>query len=256
MNGFGVLLQKEWREAVRSAKLIWLPAVFLLLGLIQALTAKYLPDIIASAGNLPEGTVLQIPIPKPGEVLAETLGQFGTIGLLAVCLAFMGTISAERRSGTAAWILVKPVSQMAYVTAKWVMQSLIIGFSFILGYGAAWYYTVLLIGAPDTSAALSSGLLYGAWLIFIGTVTLGASSLFSSPAAAAFIGLGSAAILQLLRGLFDHALSWLPSGLNTAAVSALSTGESMSWAGSALAAFGGIALILLLAVSGLNKHRP
>ena len=125
MNGFSILLHKEWREAIRTAKIIWLPAVFLLLGLVQPIMAKFMPDIIASAGNLPEGTILQIPIPKPGEVLGQTLSQFGTIGLLAICLASMGMISGERRNGTAAWILVKPVSPLAYVASKWVVQCFI-----------------------------------------------------------------------------------------------------------------------------------
>lgn len=250
MNGFGILLHKEWREAVRSAKLIWLPAVFLLLGIIQPLTAKFMPDILASAGNLPEGTVIQIPVPTPGEVMAQTISQFGTMGLLAVCLAFMGTIAGEKRNGTADWILVKPVSPIAYVSSKWVMLCMIIAFSFGLGFGGAWYYTNLLIGIPNSGDVLFSALLYYVWLVFIGTVTIMSSALLGSPAAAAFVALGGAIVLQLVRGIFENKLSWLPSGLDAAAMSELTTGNSPSWLGAAIVTGICIPALLWVAAKG------
>ncbi|WP_256761248.1 ABC transporter permease [Cohnella sp. WQ 127256] len=255
MIGFNILLHKEWREALRSGKFIWLPAVFLLLGLAQPLTAKFMPDILASAGNLPEGTIIQIPIPKPGEVIAQTLSQFGTVGLLAICLAFMGTISAERRNGTAAWVLVKPVSLFAYVASKWVVQCFIVGFSFGLGFGGAWYYTYLLIGPPDTQAVLISAILYFCWLMFICTVTITASAWLRSPAAAAFVALGSSTVLQLLLGLFEDKLSWLPSGLNAAAMSTLTIGESPPWVGSIFVTIMFVAALMLVSVRGLRKMK-
>ncbi|BBI35255.1 ABC transporter permease [Cohnella abietis] len=253
MNGFRILLHKEWREAVRTAKLIWLPAVFVLLGLLQPISAKFMPEIIASAGNLPEGAIIQLPIPKPGEVLGQALGNFGLIGLLAICLAFMGTISSERRSGTAAWILVKPVSPFAYVASKWVMLIITVGLSFGLGYGGAWYYTNLLIGYPNVGDALFSALLYYCWLVFVGTIAIAASAWLRSPAAAAFVAIGSATLMQLIRGLFERDLSWLPSGLGMEAVSRLTMGDFSSWIGSALTAAASIILLMIVAVRGLRR---
>ncbi|QMV41027.1 ABC transporter permease [Cohnella cholangitidis] len=255
MSGFGILLHKEWREALRTAKLIWLPAVFLLLGLLQPLTAKFMPDILASAGNLPEGTLIQIPVPTPGEVLGQTISQFGTVGLLAVCLAFMGTIAGEKRNGTADWILVKPVSPLAYVASKWVVLCLIVAIAFGLGFGGSWYYTNLLIGVPNSGDALISAFLYYIWLVFIGTVTIMTSALLRSPAAAAFITFGGAIVLQLVHGLFDNKLSWLPSGLDAAAISKLATGSSPSWAGSAIVTGICIATLLTVAAKGAGLRK-
>ncbi|MFC4304218.1 ABC transporter permease [Cohnella boryungensis] len=255
MRALGALLLKEWREALRTGKLIWLPAVFLLLGLIQPISARFMPDIIASAGNLPEGTIIDIPMPKPGEVMAQTLSQFGTIGLLAVCLAFMGTISGEKRSGTAAWILVKPVNPLAYVVSKWIVQSLIVGGSFGLGYAAAWYYTSALIGDPSTEGVAASVVLYGAWLAFIATVTLAASAFLKAPSTAAFSAFGAALALQLVYGLFESRLSWLPAGLNVAAVSRVNDGLAAGWIPSAAVTAAVIATLLWIAarkVSGAN----
>jgi len=256
MRKFGVLLVKELREALRTGKLIWLPAVFVLLGLIQPISAKFMPDIIAAAGNLPEGAVIQIPIPKPGEVLGQVLSQFGTIGVLAICLAYMGTISGEKRNGTAAWILVKPVAPLAYVASKWTALCLIVGISFALGYGAAWYYTDLLIGGANAATVIVSGFLYYAWLVFVGTITIAASAWIRSPAGAAFSAFGFAVVLQLVRGMFENRLSWLPSELNSAAITGLTAGEGTSWSAAAFVMILCILALIALAVKGANAARP
>lgn len=55
MKGLGVLLQKEWRENARNFKLYWIPIVFIIFGIIEPITNHYLPEIMKSVGNLPEG---------------------------------------------------------------------------------------------------------------------------------------------------------------------------------------------------------
>ncbi|XID95899.1 ABC transporter permease [Paenibacillaceae bacterium WGS1546] len=251
MNGFGALLLKEWRETVRTGKIVWLPAVFLLLGLAQPIAMKLMPEILSSAGNLPEGTIIRIPVPMPEEVMAQTLGQFGTVGLLAICLAYMGTISSERRNGTSAWILVKPVSPYAYVASKWLVHAAMVFFSFALGYGGAWYYTAALFGDPGAGGTIASGLLYGGWLLFVGTLTITASAWLQSPAAAAFSALSIGMLMQLLQGLYADRLDWLPSGLNAAASSRLA-GEGAPWVAAAAVAATCAAALLGSAVRRLR----
>ena len=77
MSKWLVLYKKEWLEIIRSYKLIWVPVVFILLGAMQPVTTYFLPALpLANAGNLPKGTVLEIPTPHASEVLAQTLQQF------------------------------------------------------------------------------------------------------------------------------------------------------------------------------------
>ncbi len=56
MSGFGVLLQKEWRENTRNFKILWIPLVFIIFGILEPVTNHYLPEIMKSVGNMPEGT--------------------------------------------------------------------------------------------------------------------------------------------------------------------------------------------------------
>ncbi len=107
---FIVMVQKELLELVRSYKLLWVPLVYLLLGIMQPVSTYFMPVILEQAGSLPEGTVIEIPKPLGSEVLAQTLQQFGTLGVLVLVLVCMGTVSGERNNGTASLILVKPIS--------------------------------------------------------------------------------------------------------------------------------------------------
>ncbi|CAM5220807.1 ABC-2 type transport system permease protein OS=Ureibacillus acetophenoni OX=614649 GN=SAMN05877842_11045 PE=4 SV=1 [Ureibacillus acetophenoni] len=145
MKKWFVLHRKEWLEMTRNYKVIWIPLVFVLFGLMQPITSYYMPEILKNASNLPEGSIIQIPTPSSGEVLAQTLGQFNQIGVLVLVLAFMGIVSSERKSGMLKAILVKPVSFSSYITAKWMSAVLLSFGAIFLGMIASWYYTVLLI---------------------------------------------------------------------------------------------------------------
>jgi ABC-2 type transport system permease protein len=220
-----VLFGKEWLEMVRNYKLVWVPIVFILLGVMQPVTSYFLPEILASAGSLPEGAVIEIPLPSGAEVLSQTLQQYNTLGLLIVALSFMTAISSERSSGTAALMLVKPISRGAFVTSKWAAMAALILVSFALGYLGAWYYTILLIGPVESGLVFGSLLIYGLWLIFIGTLTLLFSALFKSGAPAAFAALGLAAALTIASSLWRDLLAWSPSLLAGRAYSLLQTAE-------------------------------
>ncbi|MBW7476410.1 ABC transporter permease [Paenibacillus oenotherae] len=226
MTQWMVLYRKEWLELIRSSKLIWMPVVFILLGAMQPIMTYMMPDIIANAGNMPEGTIIEIPTPHASEVLAQTLQQFGTLGLLIIALISMGTVSGERMSGTSAMILVKPVAYTSFVTAKWAAIVTITAISFVLGYGAGWYYTAALFDTVAWQDAAGSLLLFGLWLSFIGTLTILFSSLLRSAAAAAFTALGTAALLSIATSLLPKALAWSPGKLAGLASAQLTSGTA------------------------------
>lgn len=197
MQQWLVLFKKEVKESLRNYKWLWIPVVFVLLGITQPLTSYYFADIIEQFGALPEGAVVEIPPPTSAEVLAGTLGQFNQIGFLVLVLAFMGTVSAEKNTGTLVMVLAKPVSHLNYLTAKWVHVLVLALSSFLLGYAAAVYYTFLLIGTVSFPQVLSSALVYGLWLCFIMTLAVCLSALLNSGGLAAFITLAAAFILSI-----------------------------------------------------------
>jgi ABC-2 type transport system permease protein len=213
MTRLFVMIQKELLELVRSFKLIWVPLVFLLLGIMQPVSNYYMPVLLKQAGNLPEGAIIDIPLPSAPSVMAGTLSQFGTMGLLVLVLVFMGTVSTERNSGAASLILVKPVTITSFILSKWTAMLILAWGSLALGYAGAWYYTELLIGSVPPGQLASSVLVYGLWITVVMSLTLMFSTLLRSPAGAAFSSLGVAAFISLLASLLPKQAGWIPGAL-------------------------------------------
>jgi ABC-2 type transport system permease protein len=65
---------------------------------------------------------------------------FATIG---VCILMQGSIVGEKQSGTAAWILSKPVSRSAFVLAKLVANTAGIAAAIVLAQGLIAYLIIL-----------------------------------------------------------------------------------------------------------------
>lgn len=220
-----VLFKKEWIEMTRNFKILWIPLVFILLGIMQPVTSYYLPEIIKAAGELPEGAVFEMPIPSPQEVIVQTFGQYTQIGILVLVLAFMGIVAAEKNSGVSDIILVKPVSFANYITAKWVSIVFMTVGSFLLGILASWYYTGVLIGDIGFGELIKGSLVYGTWLVFLVTVTLLLSSLFKSNLIVAFVSLLVAIGLSAITSLLSKWMTWSPARLSTHASKLLLTGS-------------------------------
>lgn len=221
-----VLYAKEMKELWRNRKWIWVPLVFVLLGVSQPVATYYLPEILQAAGSLPEGAVIEIPTPSGAAVLAQTLSQYGTIGVLVLILSTMGVVSAERASGAAGLVLVRPVSYVSYVTAKWAASIALGIVSFCAGYMSSWYYTELLIGPIGPARVVQSMLLYGLWLAFVLTLTVSLSSVLKGNGATAMVSFGFIALLSVLTGVFGRHMAWSPGTLSGHAAAVLNEGAA------------------------------
>lgn len=213
MNQWLTLFQKELVEMWRNFKWIWVPIIFILLGVSEPLSSYFMPQIIDSLGGLPEGTVIEIPPPTASEVLIQGLGQYTTIGVLIIVLSTMGIIAAERKSGVAAMILVKPVSYFSFVTAKWAGGLLLVWLSLLIGYIATWYYTGILFDWIPIDVCFQSYLLYGLWLTVVLTLTVFFSASLLTPGIAGFNSLAVVFVFTLVAGALSNWLEWSPSQL-------------------------------------------
>jgi ABC-2 type transport system permease protein len=214
MTQWMVLYKKENLEMWRNYKWVWVPLVFILMGMMNPVLTFYMPQLL-EANGLTKEVILAIPVPMAADILLKTLSQYNTLGVLILVLSFMGTVASERQSGSAIMVLVKPVTQLSYVTAKWAgMLSLTI-ISFALGYLAAWYYTGLLIGNVLFSQVFQSFLIYSLWLLFVISVTLVYSCLINSIGGIAFLSLLTLAGLSLSSQIFTRYMKWSPGHLST-----------------------------------------
>jgi ABC-2 type transport system permease protein len=117
------LLKKEMKELFRSGKLIVFAAVFLFFGLLSPIAAKYLPQIISSIGGM-ENIQIKIPEPTWLDAVAQYVKNLTQLCTFIVIVIFMGYVAREKESGTAVFLLVKPVPRGSFLAAKFISASL------------------------------------------------------------------------------------------------------------------------------------
>lgn len=254
MMQWRVLLQKEWRDHVRSLKILWIPLVFVLYGVMQPVMLYYMEDIMKAVGNMPEGYDMGITDVTAVEVIASTVGQFHLIVALIFVLSFMGSISKERKNRTAALLYVRPISFSSYYFSKWSGATIIALFSIIIGLLASYYYTVILYNEVDVWRIAALIGTYSLWVLFVVTVTITASALFSTGVA------GTLAILltyflQLIDSIIGQFWTVSPWKLGTYAVTWLgSKPDSSDFWLSVVVTVVAIIVLMFVGVFGARKN--
>lgn len=255
MKNMWVFCQKEILELIRSYKLAWIPVVFIILGVMQPLVTYYMPEILKASGNVPPGLLEAYEMPSAAATMTQALGQYGTMGLLVLVLAAMNSLSGERYSGTAELVLVRPVSIVSIVFAKWLAQLILLIFCLGLGAAAAAYYTEQLIGGLSWKLVISAAGLYGLWLLCIQSLTLLFSSFLRGPVAA-FMSLIAAAGLSLFHTLLPNGFEWTPARLPAYSAGVLAEGSNKlgaTYAGSLVSA--GVLIIFCIIGASLATGR-
>lgn len=220
MRSSWIFYRKELLDMSRSFKLLWIPIVFALLGIMQPVVSLFMPDILQMSGGVPPEMFSLYKTPAPSEVMVQVLSQYSTLGILILVLAGMNSVSGERYGGTAELIMVRPISSLSIIIAKWFAQCTQLLIAFGVGYVAAFYYTYQMIGTMSWKSGLLSFGLYALWLIFGVTITLLFSTVLRG-APAAFVTIAILALLSLLYSILPKWLAWSPARLTSVATEAL-----------------------------------
>lgn len=209
MSQFTVLFQKELKESVRNLKWVWIPIVFILLGIMEPITTYFLPQILESAGNMPDGAVFQLPEMTPGQIFGSALGQYQFIGMLIIAFAFSGLVAKERKNGTAAFLYVRPLSYSSYILSKWSSSLLLLLASFVVGISASAYYIHLLFGEFSLAKFFGMIGIYSLWIVVALSMTLLMSALFS-PGIATALSIFLIVFFPMIDGLILRYWPWTP----------------------------------------------
>lgn len=210
MRGFTAFLRKELVEIARTWRIWVLPGMVLFFALSGPVLAKLTPQLIASMST--PGLTITMPDPTWHDAYAQWAKNLGQIVAIAVVVIFGGLISSEKRAGTAALVLTKPVSRAGFVVAKVVSQGILLVGTVCAGAAITWGVTLGVFGmAPpgDLVRATAAWLAFG--LMLLGVMTL-LSTLLSSQAGAAGLGLVVFLVLSVLTA-WGPTLRRSPAGL-------------------------------------------
>jgi ABC-2 type transport system permease protein len=253
MSGFAILLGKELREAWRTRRLPVVALLFLAVGIVSPLTARYINEILkAAVGD-------QMSFPVEPATAAAAIGQLqknlGQLGALAAIALAMGSVSGELDRGTAALALAQPIGRPAFVLAKLAGIAVVLGISVGLAMAAAWAYTAVLFEALPIAGWVALAVLSWLFLFTWAALTLLASTTTGSTMAAAGIGFVALIAISLLAVVpaLDHVL---PTGLlGPAAQLAVGDGDAVDVSQLLTAILGTLVIVVAAAAASVAAFR-
>ncbi len=111
-------------------------------------------------------------------VFSLAVGIFGALGVI---VSTQSTLIGEKQQGTAAWVLSKPVSRVAFLAAKWIAQGLGFFVTIILLQGAIAYAQFAAAGVAPAPLSFAAGMgLLTLQLLGYLTLTLMLGTFFAS----------------------------------------------------------------------------
>jgi len=220
-------LRKEVLELWRTYRLLMLAIVLVVFGLLSPLLAKVLPELIRL---VPGGADLAPLIPEPtmADAVAQYVKNMGQFGLLLALLMAMGAVAQEKERGTAVLMLVKPLPRSIFLLGKFMALALAFLFCLALAGLGGYYYTVLLFAQPDPWAWLALNLLLWVYMLVYVALTLLASVLVRSQAAAAGLSFGAMLVLAAV-GAIPGLGHYLPGQLPAWGAALLDDPTARSW---------------------------
>jgi ABC-2 type transport system permease protein len=241
------LWRLEWLRVLRTKRWIALFGVYLFFGFLGPITARYLNEILARAAAEQQGFEFTAPPPTPHDAIAQYVSNAAQLGILVVVVVAAGAFFMSPEIAT--FLRTRTAGTVSLLTPKYVVAVGASVVAFLVGTGAAWYETVVLIGSPSTSGMLA-GIGYGILsLLFVVAVVAAISARAKSTLATVLLSIVALLLMPLL-GLIKGVSEWLPSSLITALGSLVGTADAGGFVKAAIVTAVVTLVLLVLAVRG------
>ena len=242
MTGLVVLLRKEVTEQWRTARLPVMAVIFLVIGLGSPLLAKYTPEIVrAAAGSVP----FPIPTPTQRDAISQLVKNLTQFGAIAAVLLAMGSVAGEKESGTAAFVLTKPATRLAFLVAKFGGLAGTLAAAVVASGAGAYLYTGVLFATPPVLGFAAGCLVMLLSLLVVAAITFFGSTLVRSAIPAAAVGLVGIVVAATVSSI-PNAGRYSPFGLGSLVSDLAAGGTAAGW-GWPIAVNAGIVIVAVAA---------
>ena len=140
MRAYTAFLRKEFTEGLRTCKFPVMAAVFVLLGLMNPLIAKMLPDLFSGV-DLGGGMILTMPEPTAMDSWTQFFSNMSQIGIVTLVVVFCGIMSNEFSRGTLVNILSKGMRRHTVLLAKFTAAAAVWTVCYAISLAVTWAYT-------------------------------------------------------------------------------------------------------------------
>jgi len=220
-------VRKELFEQWRTYRLLILVIVMAVWAMLSPLGAKYMSQIVTGlagdqfANLVPtESTIM--------DAIAQYVKNLPMWGILLALLLTMGSVAAEKEKGTAALMLVKPLSRASFLAAKFLALGLAFLLSVVVAALISYLYTLILFGPMEVGPWVALNGLMWLEMLLTGAVTLLLSTLLRSQAAAAGLCLFGILLVNVIGGLPKLGEA-MPSQLTTWGTSLFTAQPVTAW---------------------------
>lgn len=251
MIGYRAFLKKEFVEFYRSHKLLIILAVFLLLGMMNPLTAKLTPQLMESF--MPQDIVVKLAEPSALDSWMQFYKNVPQLGLVVLVILFSGMMSQEYSKGTLINMLTKGLPRWSVILSKFTLALIMWTAAFALCALVSWGYTAYFWQGESLP-----NILFAASMLWLyGVVLLAACMLAGAVCRNAYGNLlmtGGFVAIQFLLNLFPGAARYNPLYLASGNLALIQGGaETGDFLIPAMAALCLTLLFLLGAVAVFNK---
>ncbi len=139
MRAYTAFVKKEFREMARTYKLLIMGVVFFIIGVLNPVTAKFLPDLLKSL--VQDGIQITITEPVAMDSWMQFYKNVPQMGLIVLVIVFSGILSNEISKGTLVNVLTKGLSRKDVILAKFTSVGLIWTISYFFCFAISYLYT-------------------------------------------------------------------------------------------------------------------
>lgn len=139
MKSYLAFTKKEFLESIRTYKLFIMLSVFLLVGMLNPITAKITPKLLESL--MPQGISITILEPTALDSWAQFFKNVPQMGLIVLIIIFSGMMSNELSRGTLINMLTKGLPRKVVILSKFTMAATIWSLSYLLCFIVTYAYT-------------------------------------------------------------------------------------------------------------------
>ncbi|HAA55064.1 MAG TPA: hypothetical protein DCE42_09915 [Myxococcales bacterium] len=216
MEHFGLLVRKELMFQWRTGRIV----LFLLLGAVllqsSAVVEIFLPSLMSLMLKLESlekiGPTIMMFDREPS-LLGAMQGYYKNFLFLSLgtILAGVGSVAGELRDGTLATMLVRPVSRLQIVMAKWIGLTCTAWIGLFSTGAAIFVISSVFWGIPAIGPFVLAFVLLALFLAIYAAIAILASSLSSNVSVATGIGL-ACVLLNNILGFVPYVSAWIPDG--------------------------------------------
>lgn len=252
MNAYFAFVRKEFQEYWKSNKLTVLIIVFLALGFMNPIIARYLPELMK--GALPKGVELQLQAPVVLDSWTQFFKNVSQMGLVIIVIMFSTLLSRELDRGTLQPLLARGLSRAQVIFAKFLFAACVWSIVFWLSYGVTWGYNFMFWPTsyvPRLFVAVSGVWLFG--LLMIAALLLGSACMKST--AGALLCAGGIFAICMLLSIFPDTLTYNPIQLMQGNVSLLHDTVTMADFACAMGVTLALIIVMLFAAIKVFEHK-